>query len=142
MVKKPIKIDTISRVLHFEKWTKIFKMQTFSLYDNKAEPKIIYWCSFISAEIKLGPVMVTTEWTARESLLKGKDQYDSPPWINSSNQLFIILKNNIYLFLKKCHHNKEVKCTEPSPSVRVPWNNHHRTALYCFCHLKAFLFFL
>ncbi len=38
--------------------------------------------------------------------------------IKSSDKLFFILK--LYFYKTACV-NEKVKCTEPSPSVRIPW---------------------
>jgi len=34
-----------------------------------------------------------------------------------------MLKKYLFLLYKTSYFNKEVKCIEPSPSVRVPWQN-------------------
>ncbi len=40
--------------------------------------------------------------------------------LTSLNELLFKLKLN-FLFYKATYLNEEVNCTEPSPSVRVPW---------------------
>ncbi len=57
----------------------------------------------------------------RESLLKGKDRYDWPPCTTSFRLAAFKFKKYIFFFFYKTSHlNKEVNCTKPSPSVRVP----------------------
>jgi len=41
----------------------------------------------------------------------------------SSDQLLFILKLYIFFIFAKQYLNEEVHCTEPSPSVKVPWSN-------------------
>jgi len=52
----------------------------------------------------------------RESLLKGKYQYNRPPCLD---KLLLILKMFFFLFYKTSYHKEEVNRSEPSPSVRV-----------------------
>ncbi len=39
----------------------------------------------------------------------------------SYDQRLLILKKVVFVFYKSSCLNEEVNCTEPSPSVRVPW---------------------
>ncbi len=56
---------------------------------------------------------------SKEPLLKRKAQY-SWRWPPRQDSLFC-KKEKIGLVLKAADLNKEVNCTDPSPSVRVPW---------------------
>jgi hypothetical protein len=55
-----------------------------------------------------------------EKLLKGKDQYDWPPYTNQFISTAFYSENILVLFYKTSCLNKEINRTEPSPSVRVP----------------------
>jgi hypothetical protein len=61
----------------------------------------------------------------KESLLKGKDRYSTLYLhvLKSSDQLLFYWKCVFLLLSKTCYLDKEVNCTEPSLSVRVPWSN-------------------
>jgi hypothetical protein len=58
---------------------------------------------------------------SREYLLKGKDQYNWPPCTNQFRLPTLSKEIYFFIFYKTRYLNKEVNCTEPSPSVRVPW---------------------
>ncbi len=57
----------------------------------------------------------------REPLLKGMAQYSWPPCTNQFRSAHFYIENMIYLGSKTSYLNEEVNCTEPSPSVSVPW---------------------
>ncbi len=54
---------------------------------------------------------------ARETLLKGKAQYSSPPCTNLFRSAPFCIENVIYILNKTRYLNEEVNCTEPSPSA-------------------------
>jgi hypothetical protein len=54
----------------------------------------------------------------REALRRGRISMVDLLVITSSDKLFFILK--LYFYKTACL-NEKVKCTEPSPSVRIPW---------------------
>jgi hypothetical protein len=56
----------------------------------------------------------------RDSFVKGKDQYDRPPCTDLLRTTAFNTENIIFLFYKTSYLDKEVKCTEPSLSVKVP----------------------
>jgi hypothetical protein len=56
---------------------------------------------------------------AREVLLKRKAQYSWPPHTNLFRSAPFYIENILYFFTQS-YNNKEVNCTEPSPSLRVP----------------------
>ncbi len=41
--------------------------------------------------------------------------------LTSLDQLFLIWRHNLLFFTKTRYPNEEIKCTEPSSSVTVPW---------------------
>ncbi len=43
--------------------------------------------------------------------------------LSTSNQLLFIEEIYFFLFYKTSYLNTEVNCTEPSPSVRIPWSD-------------------
>jgi len=52
--------------------------------------------------------------------------------LTSLDQLLWILKIYIYSFYKTSYLYKEVKCTEPSPSVSIPWlGQNQKLAFHC-----------
>ncbi len=76
------------------------------LYSNKKGPNLIHFLP---------------HGKGRESLLKGKAQYGWPPRPDQLRSVAFYIENIIYLCYKTSYLNEEVKCTEPSPSVSVPW---------------------
>ncbi len=67
-----------------------------------------------------------------ESLQKGLLSTVDTFVLTRSDQLFLILMTYFFSFLQNELFYKEVNCTEPSPSVRVPW-------LVSFCPGKFIL---
>jgi hypothetical protein len=63
---------------------------------------------------------VTIGW-GKEALLKEKVSTADPLVQSSLEQQFLIQKIYIDFFYKTSYLYEEVNCTEPSPSVRVPW---------------------
>jgi hypothetical protein len=57
----------------------------------------------------------------RESLLKGKDQYNLPPCTYQFSLATLYTKVIFYYFYKTRYLNKEVNHFVPYPSVRVHW---------------------
>jgi hypothetical protein len=57
----------------------------------------------------------------REVLVKGKVQYSCPPCTNLFRSAPFYIENIISLFYKTSYLNEEVKCTEPSSLVSIPW---------------------
>jgi hypothetical protein len=48
--------------------------------------------------------------------------------LTSLEQLLFYIANIFYFFYKTSYHKKEVSCTEPSPSVTVPWFQVNKTS--------------
>ncbi len=88
---------------------------------------------YFTCEIDGLPVfpMFKVDSLAKETLLKGKALYSWPPNTNLYRSAPFYIENIIYIFNKTSYLNEEVNCTEPSPSVSVPWPKHQLTALYC-----------
>jgi hypothetical protein len=57
---------------------------------------------------------------AREGLLNGKTQYSGPPCKTSLDQLLFKMKI-LFTFIQKSNLNEVFNCTDPSPSVGIPW---------------------
>ncbi len=57
----------------------------------------------------------------KEFFLKWKVQYGWPPSTNLLRSAHFYVNNIISLFYKTSHLHEEVKCTEPSLSVRILW---------------------
>jgi hypothetical protein len=55
--------------------------------------------------------------SVRESLLKGKNQYNT---VDLLVQTILSKLLNMFLLYKTRYLNEEVNCTEPFPSIRVP----------------------
>jgi hypothetical protein len=66
----------------------------------------------------------------RETLLKGKAQYNCPPCTNLLRSSPFYIENIIYIFNKTSYLNEEVNRIEPSPSVSIPWFNSSHSGLY------------
>jgi hypothetical protein len=62
----------------------------------------------------------------REPLLKGKDQYHWPPCSNQFGSAHFYIEIIIYLIYETSYPKEEVNCTEPFPSVSIPWLLHNR----------------
>jgi len=62
----------------------------------------------------------------REVLLKGKAQYNWPPPNNYFRSAPLYIDNIIYIFYKVNYLIEEVNCTEPFPSLSIPWQHRSR----------------
>ncbi len=60
---------------------------------------------------------ITVKDQTRKALLNGKAKYDGPPCTKKFRSATFYFKNIIYLCYEASYCNKEVNCTEPSPSV-------------------------
>jgi hypothetical protein len=58
----------------------------------------------------------------REPLLKGRLSTVDLLVLTSLDQLLLIVQTHYLHFYKTSYPNEEVNCTEPSPSVSVPWS--------------------
>jgi hypothetical protein len=59
-------------------------------------------------------------WPNQGSLLEGEVGLLE---LTSLDQLLLYIENIMYLFTKTSYLYEEVHCTEPSPSVSIPWSN-------------------
>ncbi len=60
-------------------------------------------------------------YLSKESLLKGKTQYGWSPCTNWFRLPAFYVINIFYLCYKTSYLYEEVNCTEPPPSVSIPW---------------------
>ncbi len=82
---------------------------------NTGISRMIFYTNILRFEIVYF-FNLTHAWGAcSKSLLKGKDQYDWHPCTYYIKLAATANTERTFLW------NKEVNCTEPSPSVRVPW---------------------
>ncbi len=70
-------------------------------------------------------------------LIEGKSSVDLHVPINFRSAAFYISKKYLH-FLQKVYLIEEVNCTEPSPSVGVPWFNPSKLACGCSTMVRAF----
>ncbi len=66
----------------------------------------------------------------RDSLLKGKDQFDLPSYTNKFRSAALQNETIFFLFFKTTYSNEEVNCTKPFPSVRLPCMYYETFNLY------------
>jgi hypothetical protein len=98
-------------------------------YKKFIHPVTISCCVCIS---KLSLVRMERTLRPRNPQWKGRISTVHHRVLYSSNMLLLLLKIRIFLLYKIGYLNAEVNCTEPYPSLRVPWQSFSFVSLLMF----------